>query len=89
LTLIIIPAGRGDDQPLRPITLEGRTMTLKELNTEADELACMLCEIEGGDALVERTIQRNDVFRFVRRLPRFKGRTRDAAVRETLASRSS
>jgi hypothetical protein len=63
-------------------------MTLKELNTEADELALMLCEIEGGHAEIEGTPERHECFRFVRRLPRFNGKRRDAAMKETLATRS-
>ncbi|WP_338830439.1 hypothetical protein [Bradyrhizobium sp. 27S5] len=50
---------------------DDRLAALKQNATEADELACALCDLEGGDAEVEGAEARCDVFRWVWSLPKF------------------
>jgi hypothetical protein len=48
-----------------------RLAAVKDLNSEADEIAVAICDLEGGDAEVEGTQARYDVFEWVWSLPKF------------------
>jgi len=48
-------------------TFDRRQAALKANANAADDLAVMLCELEGGDALVECTELRNEIFHWVYR----------------------
>jgi hypothetical protein len=50
-----------------------------------DDLACMLCELEGGDAEVECTALRNEVFQWVFDQSRFELRAKYRQHRERMA----
>lgn len=43
----------------------------KARNTAADEFACAVCDLMGGDAEIEGTAERMEIFRWVWRLPKF------------------
>jgi hypothetical protein len=50
--------------------LERYKAARKAQATADDELACAICEIEGGDAMIERTVLRNEIFSWVWRRSR-------------------
>ncbi|WMT75077.1 hypothetical protein [Bradyrhizobium sp. Ash2021] len=56
---------------------------VKALIEEADDLFVFLCEIEGGDAEVERTAARAEVFHWVMALPKFSRAARKRLFEET------
>jgi hypothetical protein len=60
-----------------------RLAARKQNATEADELACAICEIEGGDAMIEATHARNEVFNWVWRLPEYNRVARERILHET------
>jgi hypothetical protein len=57
--------------------LSRRMAAVKALNTEADDLFVALAELEGGDAEIEGTIERCEVFRWVSQLPKYNAAARN------------
>ena len=64
--------------------LERKILACKANTTKADELACDICELEGGDALVEGTDARNEIFSWVWRQPEYDHAARRKIFAETI-----
>lgn len=72
---------------------EGMTMTeiwntkcrrLKDLNSEADDLANAICDLDGGPATVQGTPERLENFKWVWRLPRYDHAARRRALTDPI-----
>jgi hypothetical protein len=61
-----------------------RTARLRALNTEADDLAVAICELDGGRALRLGTPERLAHFRYVWSLPRFDQAARRRALTDPI-----
>ena len=57
---------------------------LKDNANEADDLFIFLTELEGGDAEIECTAERYEIFKFVYRLPKYNAAARKRILTETV-----
>jgi hypothetical protein len=57
---------------------------LKNLNSEADDLACDICALMGGEAMQQGTPERIANFKWVWALPRYDGTARRRALTDPL-----
>jgi hypothetical protein len=63
-------------------SIKGRR--LKDLNSEADDLACAICELDGGPATMQGTPERLANFKFVWALPKYDRAARRRALTDPL-----
>lgn len=63
--------------------LDRKIAVRRALINEADDLFVFLADLEGGDAMHERTAARAEVFAWVMSQPRFCHAARDKLWRET------
>jgi hypothetical protein len=57
---------------------------VKDLNSEADDLACDICALMGGPAMVEGTPERIANFRYVWGLPKYDRDARRRALTDPI-----
>jgi hypothetical protein len=63
---------------------ERRIARLKNLNTAADDLWMVLCDLDGGPATVQGTPERLAHFRWVHALPRFNHEAQRRALSDPI-----